>query len=140
MVKPVTYMLPKTLNGVGSFIQPCKKITLRYCNWGGSSKGMREFVRTGEFAKFAEKYPKVQFELRREPGHPVVKGDFINGRDKVICVRNMEPQKIKQKLTVLRDSSGERLKYYNKGVESVNESVRGIWSPFHVDPKYRFKI
>lgn len=31
-------------NGVGAFVFPCRKITLQFCNWGGSSEGMRKFL------------------------------------------------------------------------------------------------
>jgi len=58
--------------------------------------------------------------------------DFIvNGREKVICVRNLEHNQILQKAELLRNSSGLRLKKLKKPVQSLNESVRGIFSPFH---------
>ena len=36
-----------------------------------------------------------------------------------------------QKALLLRDASGEKLKKVTKPVTSLNESVRGIWDPFH---------
>ncbi|CAN6647888.1 large ribosomal subunit protein mL43 [Trichomonascus vanleenenianus] len=140
MVKPFAQQLPKTLNGVGSFIQPCKKITLRYCNWGGSSQGMRELLRK-DIRSIAASHPKVEFHLARDPGkHPILKGEYTNGNTKVICVRNHDKQKVADKINLLAESSGARLKRYKKAVDSPNESVRGIWSPFHVDKRYRFRI
>ena len=65
--------------------------------------------------------------------HPVVKGTYINGREKAVCVRNMEKEQILQKAELLRDSDGAKLKRVNKPVASLNESVRGIWSPYHGD-------
>lgn len=63
----------------------------------------------------------------------MVKGSYINGREKAICVRNLEMQQILKKADLLRDASGEKLKKVKGGrvVESLNESVRGIWSPLH---------
>jgi large subunit ribosomal protein L43 len=59
----------------------------------------------------------------------------VNGREKVICVRNMEPYEIKQKVQLLKDSSGAKLKNLAKRpVISTTESDRGIWSPFHTNP------
>ena len=55
----------------------------------------------------------------------------MNGRLKAICVRNLEKEQVLQKAVVLRDASGERLRKVTKPVKSVNESVRGIWDPFH---------
>lgn len=131
---------PQNLNGLGSFILQCKKITLRYCNWGGSSRGMRRFLEN-DLKKYVEKNPKLEFVIVKEHGHPILRGEYTNGKEKVICVRNMEPSKIEQKLNVLRDSSGAQLKpYRGNPVKSVNESVRGIWSPFHVEKPYRYKV
>ena len=63
--------------------------------------------------------------------HPVVTGHYINGRHKAICVRNLEPGQILKKAELLRDASGEKLKRITKPVKSINESVRGVWSPYH---------
>jgi large subunit ribosomal protein L43 len=45
----------------------------------------------------------------------------------------MEPYEILKKAELLRDASGEKLKRTTKPVTSINESVRGIWSPYHGD-------
>lgn len=58
-------------------------------------------------------------------------GHYINGGTKSICVRNMEPLTILEKAKLLRDASGEKLKRVDKPVQSINPSVRGIWSPYH---------
>ena len=50
----------------------------------------------------------------------------------MICVRNMEPSEIKEKMAIVLDSSGRKMRQMDRyPVESVNPSVRGIWSPFH---------
>jgi large subunit ribosomal protein L43 len=48
-------------------------------------------------------------------------------------VRNLEPNDILAKAMILKDASGEKLKVQKKPVTSLNESVRGIWSPYHGD-------
>lgn len=63
----------------------------------------------------------------------MIKGSYINGREKAICVRNLEPVDILKKANILKDASGEKLKRTKKPVTSLNESVRGIWSPYHGD-------
>lgn len=55
----------------------------------------------------------------------------MNGREKAVCVRNLEKGQILKKAELLRDASGEKLKRVNKPVRSWNESVRGVWSPLH---------
>ena len=106
-------------------------------------------------SQFARRNPGVEFVLKRRPyRHPVVRGLYrgcsvpangkrvrgchtdsvallpaVNKRDKVICVRNLDPAAIAGKIQLLLDSSGEKLRL-EKGhpVKSTTESVRGGWS------------
>lgn len=129
----------KIQNGVGAFVQPCKKITLRYCNWGGSSRGMRQLVRE-ELREIAANYPRVEIAVQTKSGHPIVQGEYAGGLTKTVCVRNYDPLKIKEKIQLVSDSSGSKLRKFQRSVESTNPSVRGIWSPFHVDKESRLRV
>lgn len=81
---------------------------------------------------FARANPQIEIQVSPRPRkHPVVRGLYVNGREKAICVRNLQKEQILMKTELLRDASGEKLKRVNKPVKSVNDSVRGIWSPFH---------
>lgn len=100
---------------------------------------MRQFL-VNDLKRYASENPKVEFIIRKESGHPIIRGEYTNGNEKVICARNMDAQIIQEKLDVLKNSSGARLKKYKNAVETANPSVRGIWSPFHVDKQFRFKI
>ena len=83
-------------------------------------------------SKFAASNPQIEITVSPRPKkHPVIIGHYINGREKAICVRNLEPNQIMQKAELLRDASGEKLKRVTKPVKSINESVRGVWSPYH---------
>ncbi|QLL31309.1 hypothetical protein HG536_0B01720 [Torulaspora globosa] len=126
-------------NGVGAFVFPCKKITLQYCNWGGSSQGMREFLTSKRLEKLGSQYPFIQFEVLRKSGHPLLRAQYNNGREKVICVRNLNIDNVENKLKLLKDSSGEilRRRTKNDNVETLNKSVRGVWSPIHASMRYR---
>ncbi|SCW01328.1 LAFE_0D10154g1_1 [Lachancea fermentati] len=129
-------------NGVGAFIFPCKKITLQYCNWGGSSQGVRDFLTSKRLNLIAQKYPFIQFEVVKKSGHPLIRGHYTNGKEKVICVRNLNIDHVENKLKLLKDSSGEQLRdrVKNDYVETLNSSVRGVWSPMHVDPSMRHRV
>lgn len=116
---------------MGSFILQCKKLDFHYCDWAGSSKGMNGFIKS-LLPKFASANPQVEFSVSPRPGkHPVIVGHYINGRHKPICVRNLTPFEIMQKVELLRDASGEKLRKTNKPVLSTKQSVRGVWSPYH---------
>lgn len=91
----------------------------------------RSFLRN-TLTRFAAANPQVEITVSPRPNkHPVIAGHYINGRHKAICVRNLEPGQILKKAELLRDASGEKLKRVTKPVKSINESVRGVWSPYH---------
>lgn len=134
VVKGITGRYSVARNGVtDSFIFPCKKISIQYCNWGGSSQGIRNFLVSERLNDLAKKYKHIEFEIVKKSGHPVITGWYTNGRNKPICVRNLEPNEIDKKLRLLIDSSGDILRRWTKNdnIRSLNKSVRGIWSPFH---------
>ncbi|GAW22307.1 hypothetical protein ANO14919_118430 [Xylariales sp. No.14919] len=118
-------------NGVGAFILQCIKMDIHYCDQSGSSRGMNSFIKS-ELSKFAALNPQIEFAISPRPRkHPLITGHYINGKQKSICVRNMHALQILKKVELLRDSSGEKTKKVNKPVTSINESVRGVWSPYH---------
>jgi large subunit ribosomal protein L43 len=87
-----------------------------------------------ELSKFAKRNPEIEITVSKRPNkHPVIKGHYINGNQRSICVRNLEHAQVLQKAEILRDSDGPKNKRVNKPVTSINESVRGIWSPYHGD-------
>ncbi|KAL0081476.1 thioredoxin-like protein [Phycomyces blakesleeanus] len=127
--------IPRTNNGAGAFVLQCRKMVFNYCEHWGSNKGMVEYIKK-DLVKFAQENPQVEIVVQPRPGrHPIVRGLYLNGRDKVICTRNLNTAEIANKVALLRDSSGEKLKLLaKKPVISTTESVRGIWSPFHTNP------
>lgn len=130
-------------NGVGAFVRPCQRITLGFSNWGGSSVGMRKFL-TSDLKQIAAEFPEIEFTVTERPSaHPIVRGEYANGREKVVCVRNKDPATIVRKLRLLANTDGRKLIpsfKYKPEVRSLNESVRGVWSPLHVDPLVRHKV
>ncbi|CZR57095.1 probable mitochondrial ribosomal protein, large subunit [Phialocephala subalpina] len=121
-------------NGVGSFILQCKRLDFHYCDWMGSSKGMNSFI-SNTLQKFAAAHPQIEINVSPRPRkHPVIIGHYINGREKAVCVRNLQKEQILKKAELLRDASGEKLKRVTKPVSSIKESVRGVWSPYHGGP------
>ncbi|KAF2398798.1 mitochondrial ribosomal protein subunit L51 [Trichodelitschia bisporula] len=121
----------KSQNGVGAFILQCKRLEFHFCDWAGSSRGMNSFIRH-TLPKFARENPQIEITVSPRPNkHPVIKGHYINGREKAICVRNLEQNQVLQKAELLKNANGEKLKKVKKPVISMNESVRGVWSGLH---------
>ena len=118
-------------NGVGAYILQCKRIDFHYCDWAGSSRGMNAFVKH-HLPSFAKLNPQIEIHVAPRPNHhPIMRGHYINGKELVFCVRNLEKSQILQKANELRSASGDKPKKVKKPVESTNESVRGIWSGLH---------
>ncbi|KAH8722427.1 thioredoxin-like protein [Phaeosphaeriaceae sp. PMI808] len=123
--------IAKAQNGVGSFILPCKSLNFHYCNWWGSSRGMNDFIKSS-LPAFARNNPGIEISVSPRPQrHPVIIAEYTNGTQRSICVRNLQNQEVRTKAEILRNSTGEKNKKLGKPVTSLNESVRGIWDPFH---------
>ncbi|KAK4939191.1 39S ribosomal protein L51, mitochondrial [Elasticomyces elasticus] len=120
-------------NGLGAFILQCKRLDFHYCDWAGSSRGMKSFLTSPLLASFTQRYPGTEFRISPRPNkHPIVKAYFINGREKAVCLRNLEKDQILKKVEFLVTNSGKKNELIRgKNVVSVNENVRGIWSPMH---------
>ena len=102
-----------------------QRLVVRYCPHGGSSRGARAFV-FEEFAKFAEANPAV--ECRSELGrgkHPVVRGSYVWGDDKVLDCKNRSSDEVMRMAEVLRDSSGRKMLRFEKPVVSEKPSIQG---------------
>jgi large subunit ribosomal protein L43 len=92
---------------------------------------MNAFIKSS-LPKFAKRNPQIEITVSPRPNqHPVIIGHYVNGKQKEICVKNMTNEGVRDRAEMLRDTNGEKDKRVNKPVTSINESVRGIWSPFH---------
>ena len=62
----------------------------------------------------------------------------MNNRDKVIPLNGFEVTGIQQKVQLLLDSSGAKIKpLKRRTVESTTEAARGIWSGMHVEEPFK---
>ncbi|KAJ1658870.1 39S ribosomal protein L51, mitochondrial [Dispira simplex] len=125
-------------NGVGAFVYPCRKLVFNYCERGGSSRGMQEYLTSGLLEAWARDHPQVEVQVEPVPSrHPKIRGFFVNGNEKTVCARKLTADEVAVKVKELTDTSGKRDIRYKKPVISDNPSVRGIWSPFHSRELYK---
>jgi large subunit ribosomal protein L43 len=62
----------------------------------------------------------------------------VNNRDKVIPLNGFEVNGVQQKVQLLLDSSGAKIKpLKRRTVESTTEAARGIWSGLHVEEPFK---
>jgi large subunit ribosomal protein L43 len=94
---------------------------------------MNAFLQSPLLSQFTSKYPGTEFRVSPRPNkHPIIKAYYINGREKAVCVRNLEKEQILQKVEFLVTNSGRKNELIRgKNVVSTNDNVRGIWSPMH---------
>lgn len=133
-------------NGLGSFVPSCNKITIQYCNWGGSSSSLRKILNNGELNNYMKIKSNIFFEIKQNRGHPKLifnySGNGIdNGnKEEIIDIKNLKDVEIFKKLDEFSSRSGQDLFKFNHKVKSINDSVRGIWSPLHTPKDHRHKI
>ena len=64
--------------------------------------------------------------------------DSVNNRTKEICLKGLSRREVIDKIQLLLDSSGAKIKPI-KGhpVHSTSPSVRGVWSGMHVEEPFK---
>ena len=92
---------------------------------------MNAFIKSS-LPTFARNNPQIEFQVSPRPRHhPVIIATYTNGSQRAINVKNLQVDGIREKAELLRNSTGEKNKKLGRPVTSINESVRGIWDPFH---------
>jgi large subunit ribosomal protein L43 len=106
-----------------------QRILVRYCDLGGSSRGVRGFVQS-ELVDFARSVPHAQVvtEIRRNR-HPILRADYLEGTPRTVGVKNHSPAEILNVAKGLRDTTGRRVVRLSEPVISKNPSIQGIWDP-----------
>ena len=120
-------------NGLGAFILPCRRLDLHYCDFYASSKGMNSFLSSSLLQSLTTTHPSCEFRISPRPNrHPILKAYYINGREKAVCVRNMDMQTVMKRAEGLLGNNGAKNKKLGaRKVVSENEGVRGMWSALH---------
>lgn len=91
---------------------------------------MREFVEK-DLAAFAARNPQISFRTEIRGGHPCVYGKYITGYERYITLKNLDPEKISEVFTYLRNTLGRKVPKHNEVsigvVERSHVSVQGFW-------------
>ena len=117
-----------------------QRLTVRYCDMGGSSRGTREWIRT-LLKPFAEANPQVQCVAGVARGrHPVVQGEYLKGKARVVSLRNKTVRDIDGFVRALRDTNGHKVARFEKPVFSQTPSVQGMWDHRGIAKRAELKI
>ena len=107
-----------------------KTLKLFYCEHGGSSRAVRDFISSGRIVTWATQNPKIQVEVKVRNGeHPFVEGEYISGKPKQIGVKNENTKRIYEVMDMLKNSSGRKMKRLNRPVLTQTPSIQGVWTP-----------
>nr|GMC57279.1 54S ribosomal protein L51, mitochondrial-like [Ipomoea batatas] len=105
-----------------------QKLVVSYCDWGGSSMGLRVFMESHLPAlKEVNPHLEVVTELNRGQ-HPFLKGLYKNKNERVVSVKNLAPDGILSQATRLRNSLGRKVVKLRTIHVTKHPSVQGTWS------------
>mmetsp|Transcript_10067 Transcript_10067/g.12432 ORF Transcript_10067/g.12432 Transcript_10067/m.12432 type:complete len:124 (+) Transcript_10067:165-536(+) len=112
-------------------IKQLTKLHIVYCEHGGSSRAVRSYLSSPQIISFATSHPTVEILVTPRNGkHPYVRGTYVSGWDKTICVKNVEGTRdVDDVFRRLNDSSGRKMTKLTRPVVTRTPSVQGVWTP-----------
>eukprot|EP00554_Chaetoceros_debilis_P006887 CAMPEP_0194074128 /NCGR_PEP_ID=MMETSP0149-20130528/1331_1 /TAXON_ID=122233 /ORGANISM="Chaetoceros debilis, Strain MM31A-1" /LENGTH=132 /DNA_ID=CAMNT_0038754245 /DNA_START=26 /DNA_END=424 /DNA_ORIENTATION=- len=124
-------------------VKQLAKLRVVFCEHGGSSNLVREYIKTGGIVQFATDNPTVEVEAKLRNGkHPYIKAEYITGFSKQVCVKNEPLERIQDVMTMLNNSSGRKISKIGNPVRTDTPSVQGVWTPMLdiADKSFEVKI
>jgi len=110
-------------------VRQLKELIVRYSDLDGSSRGVREWIRTS-LVDLAKTNPElsIKTELKRAV-HPFLRGVYKNGNSKTICVKNVTPDEVHAFALDLRNQVGRKTSStgYKMPVFGTRPSIQGEW-------------
>ena len=113
-------------------IQQLRKLRIRYCEVGGSSATVRDYLKNSpHLINFATENPHVDIIVKSRNGHhPYIQGEYVTGQSKQICVKNTTEKRILEVMGMLRNTSGRKIQQLGGlAVRGDCASVQGVWTP-----------
>ncbi|KNA06384.1 hypothetical protein SOVF_180990 [Spinacia oleracea] len=105
-----------------------QKLIVSYCDWGGSSRGIRAFMET-HLPSIQESNPRVEVVTELILGqHPHLKAFYRNKNERVVCVKNMTQEDVLLHATRLRNALGRKVIKLKTRHVTKHPSVQGTWT------------
>eukprot|EP00544_Gedaniella_sp_CCMP2646_P002883 CAMPEP_0202508260 /NCGR_PEP_ID=MMETSP1361-20130828/52155_1 /ASSEMBLY_ACC=CAM_ASM_000849 /TAXON_ID=210615 /ORGANISM="Staurosira complex sp., Strain CCMP2646" /LENGTH=132 /DNA_ID=CAMNT_0049142429 /DNA_START=62 /DNA_END=460 /DNA_ORIENTATION=- len=106
------------------------KLQLVYCEYGGSSAAMRDYIASGKIIDWARQHESVDVVVQVQNGkHPLIRGEYKTGFPKQVSVRNESIHRIETVMDMLHNSSGRKMTQLKKPVITATPSIQGVWTP-----------
>eukprot|EP01115_Flamella_aegyptia_P008983 TRINITY_DN37715_c1_g1_i3.p1 TRINITY_DN37715_c1_g1~~TRINITY_DN37715_c1_g1_i3.p1 ORF type:complete len:142 (-),score=13.01 TRINITY_DN37715_c1_g1_i3:227-652(-) len=116
-----------------------RKLTIFYCKWGGSSKGMRDYISSDLILNFKNENPKIELNLQHKANrHPYVKGEYIEGRyhykdgkqhPYTITAKNKTKYEIEEIVEFMKNKWGQKSKKFVDHYKVNKHTIQGYWNP-----------
>ncbi len=108
-----------------------KAITLQFCDFGASSNGVRDLLKSDKIYKIANTNSDINFNFKLRRGfHPYLQIEFLNGYSKSVPLRQDDVNETERKLITLCNEIGRKaIKHNGFRVISFNKSIQGTWKP-----------
>lgn len=122
------------------------RLRLCYCEHGGSSATLREYIGSGRLAAWAASQPHVEVDVKvRNNKHPFVEANYkTQAAFHQVSVKNSPHWKdIQDVLDMLRNRSGRKITKITTPVLTDTPSIQGVWTPFlnlQHEPSFSVKI
>eukprot|EP01102_Stenamoeba_stenopodia_P004613 TRINITY_DN14919_c0_g1_i1.p1 TRINITY_DN14919_c0_g1~~TRINITY_DN14919_c0_g1_i1.p1 ORF type:complete len:129 (+),score=29.01 TRINITY_DN14919_c0_g1_i1:116-502(+) len=120
-------------------VRQLRKITIRYCDWGGSSARVREFINS-ELPNLQKLEPNVEISTAvTRNKHPILIAEYEKGRrlpdgtelPRVLELRQAEnAEEIWERINFARFSVGMKSRPITKVKQTQTPSIQGEWNPF----------
>lgn len=110
-------------------VHQLKHIRLYFCDFGGSSVGVRDLLKSEELAKFIEKNEHLKLQIYLKRGHhPYMSSTYINGYVKDQPLRNMEGEEVLDHFDKFNNALGRSALQHNSNkVMTSKPSIQGEW-------------
>ena len=108
-----------------------QKLRLYYCEIGGSSRAMRDYLGSGKLVDWATNHPHVEIIVQPRNGHhPYIRAAYkTQASTHQICVKNSTESYIAEVVDKLHNRSGRKIKRLVKPVATATPSIQGVWTP-----------
>ena len=110
-------------------VRQLTRLSVSYCEHGGSSRGVRAIISSGGLVDFALANSDAKVVVYTQNGqHPFVRGEYVTGWDKTIGVKNLDENIIMKKIGLLSNSSGRKLLRFKKvrGLQAGKAGCRTV--------------
>ena len=127
----------------------CQKLVLKYCEHGGSSQAVRDYLASGKLIQWAKARPHCEIQVRVRNGHhPHVKANYLTSKsDEIhqICLKSNKAHTpdVEKVLNQLCNRSGRKTKKFVKPIITQTPSIQGVWTPalnLHLTPKFPMEL